>query len=204
MIRIFIMTLFLLNLIGCSCSGGKNRTDSQWTRDMAQQHNVKAQEGAHDGTAFMRIPPEGTRARNRSYYPYSGKPEQAAVKLKNPLPVSKKVLFEGEKNYKRYCIYCHGSSGNSKEGATVVSKMILAPPSLLSEKVKQYSDGRIYHILYEGQGLMGSYRMQLDTNEQVTMSRYMEAGQYKGSPRMWSVIHYIRALQKVSSQKENQ
>lgn len=193
---------FVFYLAGCTCSGGKNRTDSQWTRDMAKQHNVKAQEGTDEGESLMRLSPEGTRARNRSYYPYSGKPKSANEKLINPLPATIKVLSQGAKNYKRYCIYCHGTYGDSKKGAMVAPKMIVQPPSLLSDKIKAYKDGQIYHIIYEGQGLMGSYRIQLETTDQVLTSRYMKGQAYRGSKNIWSVVHYIRALQKASEQKQ--
>ena len=43
----FLFSIFIV-LNSCKCSGGKNRTDAQWTRDMSKQHNVKAQEGTSD------------------------------------------------------------------------------------------------------------------------------------------------------------
>ena len=189
---------FLFDLGACTCSGGKNRTDSQWTRDMAKQNSVKAQEGSDEGKILMKSPPEGTRARNRRYYPYSGNPLKAAQQLKNPLESTKEVLDQGRTYYEKFCIYCHGTYGDAGEGATVVPKMVIKPLSLLTDKAKSYSDGRIYHIIYEGQGLMGSYRIQLETNEQVLMSHYMTEGDggYKGSDRIWSVVHYVRYLQK--------
>ena len=195
--------LFVFYLGACSCSGGKNRTDSQWTTDMAKQNNVKAQEGSETGEMLMRRPPEGTRARNRRYYPYSGDPLTAAQQLKNPLSDTKEVLFQGQKDYQKFCIYCHGTYGNAGRGASVAPKMFIKPADLLTDKVKSYSDGRIYHIIYEGQGFMGAYRIQLETNEQVLLSHYMEEGRgkYKGSDRIWSVVHYIRFLQKTSAQK---
>ena len=197
----FIILLFcFLYLEACTCSGGKNRTDSQWTVDMMKQNSVKAQEGSDKGEILMRTAPEGTRARNRRYYPYSKDPIMASKKLKNSLPRTKEVLFQGQVLYKRYCIYCHGIYGDSTEGASVAPKMAIKPASLLTNRAKNYSDGRIYHIIYNGQGLMGAYRLQLETNEQVLMSHYMKEGdnKYRGSDRIWSVVHYIRSLQKAS------
>lgn len=199
---LFLSSVFYLS--SCTCSGGKNRTDSQWTRDMAKQHSVKAQEGSDEGKMLMRLAPEGTRARNRSYYPYSGNPKLAGRKLKNPLPATREVLSRGQAHYKKYCIYCHGSYGDSAEGALVAPKMLVKPASLLTDHAKAYKDGQIYHIIYEGQGLMGSYRIQLETNEQALISHYTVEGadEYKGSNNIWSVVHYIRALQKAPRQKQ--
>lgn len=201
--RNYFLMFFMFYFAGCTCSGGKNRTDSQWTRDMAKQNTVKAQEGSDEGESLMRLPPEGTKARNRRYYPYSGDPETAGTKLKNPLPVSRELLLEGEKHYKRYCIYCHGSYGDSEAGANVADKMIVRPLSIVSDRTKGYSDGRIYHIIYDGQGLMGAYRIQLETNEQVLMSHYMKGEEYKGSDSVWSLVHYVRALQKAYKPKQD-
>ena len=66
----------------------------------------------------------------------------------------------------------------AKGKGTVVEKMILKPPMLVSQKVKDYSDGRIYHIIMRGQGLMGHYANQLIHEKD-----------------RWAVINYIRSLQ---------
>jgi len=192
--RFFIVLLIVFFLQSCTCSGGKNRTDSQWVNDMAQQNNVKAQEGTKGGMSHMRTPPQGTKARNRSYYPYSRDPLKAEKELKNPLEPTSEVLRQGEKYYKMYCIYCHGLKGDAGEGASVVPKMAIKPASLLTDKAKAYKDGRIYHIIYEGQGLMGAYNIQLDTKEQVLLD-HSKGEAYKGSHSIWSVVHYVRKLQ---------
>ena len=130
----------------------------------------------------MRLPPEGARARNRSYYPYSKDPEAAAAKLKNPLPASVEVFQEGEIHYRKFCIYCHGSKGGGKESATVAPKMAVPPPSLLTPKAQGYSDGRIYHIIYNGIGLMGPYRIQLGRDEKA-MKEYWGEGRVFRKPK---------------------
>ena len=197
----FYLTSYLVLILylgACSCSGSKNQTDSQWTTDMASQNSVKAQEGGKKGELLMRLSPEGSRARNRSYYPYPKDPVAAGRNLKNPLSSSPEVLLQGQKHYQRYCIYCHGTYGDAGKGASVAPKMLVPPASLLTDKAKAYSDGRIYHIIYQGQGLMGAYNLQLETNEQALMSRYIKEGTkagYTGSKNIWSLVHYVRALQ---------
>ena len=192
---IFLVVIFFIS--SCTCSGGKNRTDSQWTTDMAKQNHVKAQEGSDTGEMLMKTPPKGTRARNRRYYPYTRDPLTAGKKLKNPLVVSPEVLKQGKAHYESFCIYCHGAKGDAGEGATVAPKMVIKPASLLSDKAKAYSDGRIYHIIYEGQGLMGAYQMQLETSEQALLPHKPKNfnKDYKGSNNIWAVVHYVRSLQ---------
>ena len=191
---------FSFVLAGCSCSGGVNRTDSEPFLDMVQQNPIKPQEGTPEGTLQMISPPEGTRARNRSYYPYSNQPLKAAAELKNPLSVDSEVIKAGEMYYRKFCIYCHGEKGDGQQGATVAPKMAIKPPSLLTDKVKEYSDGRIYHIIYQGQGLMGAYRIQLATDEQVLRNYFKKDGTYRGSKKIWSVVNYIRSLQKLKKE----
>lgn len=200
--KIFYFVLFVLFLESCSCSGGKNRTDSQWTTDMSKQNNVKAQEGTDEGSILMKQKPEGTIARNRRYYPYTRDPLRAGKELKNPLSKSADVIMTGKANYERYCIYCHGVRGDAGEGATVAPKMVIQPASLLTDKAKAYTDGRLYHIIYEGQGLMGAYNIQLETNEQVVMSHYVKDSvkKYKGSESIWSVVNYVRFLQEANKE----
>ena len=190
-------------MAGCSCSGGVNRTDSEPFLDMIQQKTIKPQEGTKEGALQMRVPPEGTMARNRSYYPYQGDPSKAAAKLKNPLiPSNLEVIKQGKTYYEKFCIYCHGTNGDSQEGATVAPKMLIKPPSLLTDKVRKYSDGRIYHIIYNGQGLMGAYRIQLGTKDQILRNYLTDDGTYKGLEGIWAVVNYVRMLQKLSIKKE--
>ena len=177
-LKILCMLFIGLFLTNCTCSGGKNRTDFELFHDMIKQQNIKAQEGDEEGT-FMRLPPENTRAQNREYYPYKGDPEGAEKNLKNPFQgqLSPELIGIGKRQYERACIYCHGATG-AGEG-TVAAKMTVKPPSLLTDKVVNYSDGRLYHIIHEGQGLMGSYRKQV-----------------RGEKERWALINYVRMLQK--------
>ena len=185
-----IISLFaFLYLANCSCSGSNNTTDLEHVYDMGQQINIKPQEEG------VRVSPKNSRARNRIYYPYKTAKE-AGESMTNYLKPTKDVILQGENLYKKYCIYCHGQKGDGGEGATVAPKMQIQPPSLLTQKVQDYPDGWIYHILHEGQGLMGSYRIQLVTNEQVLNDKKVKTSKYVGWKSIWSLIHYIRVLQK--------
>ena len=176
--KIFCLSFVFLFLAGCTCSGGKNHTDFELFHDMLQQKNIKAQEGDKEGT-FMRLPPENTRARNKDYYPHKEDPEGAGEKLKNPFEAqfSAELIGIGKRQYERACIYCHGATGGGE--GKVAAKMTVKPPSLLVDKAINYSDGRLYHIIHEGQGVMGSYRKQV-----------------RGEKERWALVNYLRMLQK--------
>lgn len=172
---------WLLLLVVVGCNGGKNRTNIELITNMMDQKAIKAQDWyPPDGDkSQMRQPPEGTIPQNYEIYPYPNDPEAAGRNLKNPLAgdLSPEVLELGQKNFNIYCAVCHGAKGAGD--GTVAEKMAVRPPSLLTDKIKNYPDGRIYHIIVRGQGVMGSY-----------------ASQITESKRRWAVINYLRSLQK--------
>lgn len=164
-------------LLLASCSGGNNQPTIEVIQDMMDQPSLKAQEydQARNEPA-MRVPPEGTVPRGFTPYQYKGDPLAAEAKLQNPLKESDVVLQRGEKLYNIYCSVCHGSQG--KGDGTVAYAMPLKPPSLLNERARNFKDGRLFHIITEGQGVMGSYATQI----------------FKEEDR-WAVVNYVRKLQ---------
>lgn len=141
--------------------------------DMHYSVALKAQkEGA------MRQPVEGTIPRD--FRPYSIVSIEEAKSHLNPVPRSKESLQLGQKLFNVYCIVCHGKYG---EGDGVVASLqgwprplYPRPPSLQSDKVRDYKDGQIFHVITMGQNLMPSYAEKLNPEER------------------WAVVHYIRAL----------
>jgi hypothetical protein len=130
----------------------------------------------------MQPPVEGTIARGTIPYPYKGEPELAAKNLINPLSFTKENLDLGKKKYDVYCSPCHGYFG---EGDSRLRGQFPNPPSIHSEKVRNWSDGRIFHVITEGQNVMPSYSSQLSREEK------------------WAIILYIRALQRALNAKES-
>ena len=175
--RVLFLSVLSLLLVACQCSGGKNRTDFELFHDMIQQKSLKAQEGDETGSV-MRLPPENTRARNRKPYPYKGDPEGAEKHLKNPFQnqMAPDLIAIGKRQYEKTCILCHGPKGDGQ--GSVAQKMTVKPLSLLSLKAINLSDGRIYHIIQEGQGLMQGYSKQV-----------------RGEKNKWALVNYVRMLQ---------
>lgn len=129
----------------------------------------------------MRSPVPGTVARGQRDYPFKGKPDEAGEKLVNPLLPTSNMLELGKKKYNTFCSPCHGWRG---EGDSRLNGQFPNPPSLHSEKVRNWSDGRIYHVIVEGQNIMPSYASQLSERER------------------WAIILYIRALQRSLNAKQ--
>ena len=161
-----VLPLSLLALSGCR----HEEPNFIYMPDMVYSPAFKAQkEGA------MRMPVEGTVPRDFMPYAYSKDPEAAGRELKNPLKPTLLVLKRGQAVFNTYCIVCHGPAG---EGNGFVVPKFPRPPSLQSDKVRTWPDGRIYHVITMGQNLMPSYASQVAPGDR------------------WAVIHYVRALQR--------
>lgn len=171
-------------LVGCN--GGKNQTNIELIQNMFDQVSIKSQDWdpSQGDKVQMRMPPDGTLPRDFVRYKYPNDPEAAEKNLVNPLAgdTSEETMALGKKYFETYCWECHGKEGHGDGPVSV--KMPVKPPPLISDKVKHFKDGRIYHIIMMGQGVMGSYASQIT------------------EPRTrWAVINYVRSLQRKSEGK---
>lgn len=162
--------VFLLAAFGCSRQ--KSKPMLEYMPNMAHSPAVKAQERQ------MFLPVSGTVPRDWEAYPYEiGDTLKAAAELSNPLPATLDVLEAGRKSFNTFCIVCHGARGDGK--GYIVPKFP-QPPSLLTERVGNWPDGRIFHVISRGQQTMPSYAFQLDPAQR------------------WAVVHYVRVLQRAA------
>ncbi|MFP5519226.1 MAG: c-type cytochrome [Bdellovibrionia bacterium] len=180
---IFSTTLVLTvaaALTACGPSG--NKPNVELIQDMMESPAIKAQEfdaGSPDNRG-MRVPPTGTVPVGFEPYKFKGNVEGAK---QNPNPLSgdmdPETLYVGQKYYNTNCALCHGLKGEGGEaaGLSVSAKMALKPPSVISEKIIGWTDGHIYHVITDGQGVMGPY------NHHIPQK-------YR-----WQVVNYIRFLQ---------
>lgn len=163
------LVLVILMSISCSNADG-DRTAIEYMPGMMDQVSVKAQE------EVMNKPVPGTKPRGFKKYPYSMlEADIAGRTLKNPLEVNRENLLQGQEAYEVFCTPCHGVLG--KGNGTVVPKFPM-PPTLHSDKIKNWSDGDFFHIMTLGRGLMPSYADQTTEEER------------------WAITLYIRALQR--------
>lgn len=144
---------------------------------MKRQQKVAAQNPSQffeDG-AGMRPPVQGTIARGFLPYPYSDSPDEAGAVLANPIPLTQESLARGERQFAVFCQPCHGPRG---EGNGSLTATFPKAPSLHSKKVREWSDGRIYHVLTVGQNVMPAHAAQITRDDR------------------WAIIHHLRALQR--------
>lgn len=163
------------------CSGSKDKTNIELVTAMMDQESFKSQDWDPDRKGFssMRVPPENTVPRGYKPYAYPLDPVAANYGLKNPIKgdFAPGILEVGRKRFQVYCAVCHGEKADGQ--GSVAANLFVKPPSLLTNKMKNYRDGRIYHAITDGYGAMGNYSRQI----------------LKKRDR-WAVVNYIRTLQK--------
>ena len=123
------------------------------------------------------LPPEGTVPVDFHPFDYlEGEPEaiRAGEELLNPFQPTPVNLERGKEVYETICIVCHGPGG---EGDGPIIGRFPNPPNLLAEHARSYPDGRIYHVITRGQGLMPSHAVQVRPDDR------------------WKTILYVRQLQ---------
>ena len=125
----------------------------------------------------MREPVDGTVARGFIPYPYMGiaEPEEYLV---NPVLPTKESLALGNRKFLTFCSPCHG---NYADGDSRLRGQFPRPPSLHTERAINFPDGRIYHVITNGQNAMPSYAAQITREER------------------WSIVNYIRVLQRAKN-----
>ncbi len=150
---------------------------------MSNQAKLKAQKPSAlfaDGIG-MRPPVEGTVARGFMPYAFKGKPDEAGKYLVNPLPPTEKVLLRGKSKFLTFCSPCHGNFGR---GDSRLQGQFPNPPTLTSDKVRNWPDGNLFHVITEGQNAMPSYATQVSREDR------------------WAIVHYIRVLERAQNAKE--
>jgi mono/diheme cytochrome c family protein len=170
-----VLLIFSVLVLATACS--KSNTNVELIQDMMESPAVKAQD--HNpkmpGESANTLPPEGTQAIGHIPYKFKGKADEAEKALANP--IAGQNLARGKELFETYCYVCHGTKGDGK--GPVSPKFQVPIPALTSDKVRAFKDGRIFHIITDGQGVMSSY-----------------ATQIKREKDRWAVVNYVRSLKR--------
>lgn len=165
-------------LLVAGCTRQKDSTAIEYMPDMAYGPRVAAQheDPLRPGQSVNRPPVPGTVPRSYTPYRYAQADSlQAQAELVNPLPRTAAVMARGQRVYANTCIVCHGPEGDGQGSIVPLYPM---PPTLHSAKVREWPDGRIFHVISRGQNLMPSYATQIVPEDR------------------WAVVHFVRALQR--------
>ncbi len=148
--------------------------------DMGDQPKLKPQREDIFGsrpTGLME-PQPGTVAIDEYPYPYAqAEGALAGAELANPLAPDPAILAHGKFVYEQICITCHGARG---DGDGLLTALFPRPPSLHTQKVRDWPDGEIFHREMRGQASMPSHARQLDARD------------------AWAVVLHLRQLQESS------
>jgi mono/diheme cytochrome c family protein len=128
-----------------------------------------------------RKPVEGTIARGYTPYPYKNDAEGyelAGVHLKNPFPSTPENIEKGKVLYGKFCVHCHGETG--KGDGKVGAKLPGPPPPYDGPALKDLPEGKAFHTIHYGKGMMGSHAGQLTQEERWKIVSYVQTLQHPG------------------------
>lgn len=92
-----------------------------------------------------------------------------------PVPVTNDLVKRGQERFNIYCVVCHGVDGHADGKAVTFG--FSKPPDLLTDDIKETSNGEIFNAITNGVGNMLAY------------------GYRVKAPDRWAVIAYLRAMQ---------
>jgi mono/diheme cytochrome c family protein len=124
----------------------------------------------------VKEPVKGTIPRGFTPYAYENNAEgyiKAGESLKNPLDYSDDNIKQGESLYGMFCVQCHGKTGQGD--GILVEREKFPPLPVKFNPGLDISEGKMFHSITYGKGLMGSHSSQINKEER------------------WQIISYIRA-----------
>ena len=93
-----------------------------------------------------------------------------------PIPVSAEFMRRGQERFNINCAVCHGPTG-AGDGIVKQYGMATIVP-LLDQRIRDMSDGEIFHTITHGKNTMFGYGHNVTVNDR------------------WAIIAYLRALQR--------
>lgn len=163
-----------------SCGkGDPNSPGVEYMPDMYRSPSLETnmmQSYMGDSMMNNRMPVAGTIA--RGYMPEMYTPadsngyEMSGMNVHNPLPLNDQNLAEGKELYTKYCVHCHGATGQGD--GLVAAKLPGPPPAYTSPAIMALPEGKMFYSVSFGKGMMGPHALLLNQEER------------------WKIIHYIR------------
>jgi mono/diheme cytochrome c family protein len=170
-------------LVSAGCARGctSSRPPIHLNPSMDNQPKVRPQAASaffFNGAA-MREPVPGTIAigglKEDSAF-FTGKGEDGQFVATIPVATDDRMVERGRDRYRIYCQPCHDTRGDGK--GILFQRGNVPTASLHMEKIVQYTDGQIFDVITNGQGLMASYRWPIAPADR------------------WAIVAYVRTLQR--------
>ena len=107
---------------------------------------------------------------------FTGKGADGQFVATIPMTVDEALLERGRQRYGIYCQPCHDARGDGK--GILFQRGNVPTASFHQEKILKYTDGQIFDIMTNGQGLMPAYRWPIPPADR------------------WAIIAHVRELQR--------
>jgi mono/diheme cytochrome c family protein len=176
------LAVLALSLLSAACSNFPSRETPIWVfPDMKKQDKVKFETSSPffaDGRG-SRLPVAHTVAQE-TYHPDVGYSTGIAADgnfvAKNPEAIDREILLRGQAKFNVYCAPCHDRTGSGR--GVVPAKVTWVPGNLHDERIVNFVDGELYHVITAGRRSMPSYRFQIPEKDR------------------WAIVAYVRVLQR--------
>ncbi len=166
---------------GCARGCTSSRPPIHLNPSMDDQPKVRPQAAStffRDG-ASMREPVAGTVAIGglKEDGPFfTGRGADGQFVATSPVPADERVVARGRERYRIYCQPCHDARGDGK--GILFQRGNVPTASFHQEKTLKYTDGQIFDVITNGQGLMAGYRWPIPPDDR------------------WAIVAYLRQLQR--------
>ena len=175
------LVLSTVFLAGCARGCTSSRPPIHLNPSMDNQPKVRPQSAStffYDGSS-MRQPVPGTVAidglkEDTAFF--TGKGADGQFVTANPVTVDDTVLERGKQRYTIYCQPCHDARGDGK--GILFQRGNVPTATFHQEKLLKYSDGQLFDVMSNGQGLMPAYKWPIPPADR------------------WAIIAYIRGMQR--------
>jgi len=197
--KIYLILFVLVTLGFSSCVTDENSPGLEYMPDMYRSPAIEAYVDygfdeykpgmTADSAAWMRtqqsvkLPPEGTikfsepdKMVFNMPYPYPNTVEgyeAAGASWQSPIPLTAANMAKGKELFETFCIQCHGEKGAGDGSITKNGKY---PPVPTYASRKGLAEGKMFHTITYGKGLMGSHAYILNQEER------------------WLVIQHVKSL----------
>jgi len=176
-----IVLAAVVPLAGCARGCTSSRPPIHINPSMDNQPKVRPQSASKfffDG-ASMRQPIPGTVAigglkEDEAFF--TGKSADGQFVAAIPVAVDDAMVERGRQRYTIYCQPCHDARGDGK--GILFQRGNVPTATFHQEKILKYTDGQIFDVITNGQGLMASYRWPIPPADR------------------WAIVAYVRGLQR--------
>lgn len=173
LIKISLLMVILISFASCKSD---SRPNYQYFPNMYAPvgYEAYAESDAFKNGVEAQLPAEGSIARGHLPFDYANTNDGYALakaNLVNPLDSTKIDAARGGQLYGIYCAICHGNEGNG-QGTLVKREKILGVPAY-NDAGRAITQGSIYHTIYYGKNVMGSYANQINEEERWQVVAYV-------------------------------